>query len=543
MSFSGDSQVVNDVILESQHQEYWRSKLGSLQAQHKRESIHQQRQHLEQLHFLQDQLLQEISINMTTTESHLIREMDVRSVAEGSSYKSGFTPVTDAIRQEAIESSPLTCQSGAVENATFSHQLDANRQESVETTPLSHQSDINRQEFAETTPLSHQLDTNKQETIESVPDHELGRSSPSTQPTVIRKTCVVPVEGQSTPRSRDPGVGESPGSPRPSIISWTETPPPTTEPVKCGGTPKTHSVGAREAGSPHPSIISWTETSPPTMEPVKCRGTPRTHSVGARELESAGSPRTSIISWTEIPARGKPATAAAYEGGESTPVTDVGDEFPRDSALSRNEVAVMGTEIPEEPLGTDTDGVNHTHTPPYMAFSDAVTCPMSMISPLPHPSSPVLTTLPRTSWTLPPSPLGVSHYAPPLVSDYSPQTSLETSLQRSQCHDKSRASLLEKHAKHIGDLKMYYESELDVLTQKLNVSESGSCKTTPTRRSLNFGRTSVKSNSLSVNTNESGSAESGDSAIRAQLKALKLENTKLQTECFRLHGLLNDAKK
>ena len=56
----------------------------------------------------------------------------------------------------------------------------------------------------------------------------------------------------------------------------------------------------------------------------------------------------------------------------------------------------------------------------------------------------------------------------------------------------SRIALLEKHAKHIDDLKRYYESELIDLEGKVNGGENPVKLTTP-RRVLNFDRVQVES--------------------------------------------------
>ncbi len=73
MSRVEESYALNEVLPAS----HWSTKLSTLQSQHKKETIHQQREHLEQLHLLQDQLLEEISLNMNLTA----RELGVSSTS------------------------------------------------------------------------------------------------------------------------------------------------------------------------------------------------------------------------------------------------------------------------------------------------------------------------------------------------------------------------------------------------------------------------------------------------------------------------------
>lgn len=80
-----------------------------------------------------------------------------------------------------------------------------------------------------------------------------------------------------------------------------------------------------------------------------------------------------------------------------------------------------------------------------------------------------------------------------------------------------RASLLEKHAKHIDDLHKYYEMEIASLKDKLGSNSPG--KSGPHEKSASHG------------------------IVLAKLESMELENKRLKTRCSNLEGQLDDSIK
>ena len=179
------------------------------------------------------------------------------------------------------------------------------------------------------------------------------------------------------------------------------------------------------------------------------------------------------------------------------------------------------------------------------------------------PSTPPLT--PKRAWSspthhpshlLPPSPLSIASQTSSL-GGYRPSQSI--SLDHSELRDsftmrsveESRAALLKRHAKQMNDLKQYYESEIKSLVDKLRETRQGydSTLSSPVRRSLDFGSKQGTPTKSSPNIlNPSRNVIAGKSLREvvedtSLAKMLKSENLKLETECSRLHQLLEDTNR
>ena len=167
----------------------------------------------------------------------------------------------------------------------------------------------------------------------------------------------------------------------------------------------------------------------------------------------------------------------------------------------------------------------------------------------------------------PPSPLNLSTRVPPspkkkLYSGYMTQNlsgvfEKRPITQSIESHP-FRASLLEKHVRHMHDLKTFYESELSTLRERLHKVEQGGKEdglvTTSTRRSLNFNGC-VKETGLPVNNDNPLSGNTEQVALvlgkerekrntdLERVRSVEMENRKLEEECCKLQALLNEARK
>lgn len=188
-------------------------------------------------------------------------------------------------------------------------------------------------------------------------------------------------------------------------------------------------------------------------------------------------------------------------------------------------------------------------------------------SPFFHPVSP------KQAWAgpsvHPPSPLSLSIRVPPSPPENKPcfvQTSLnllqgvEDRAEQPPDTQYSRASLLDKHARHVQDLKAFYESELSTLSERLRMMEQRSNKggkwttptiTTPTRRSLNFDGCTEGTMSPVIDSHWSVSKEpmtmpSGrwrEDGTATDLERVEAENVRLEGQCYRLQTLLDDTRR
>lgn len=121
----------------------------------------------------------------------------------------------------------------------------------------------------------------------------------------------------------------------------------------------------------------------------------------------------------------------------------------------------------------------------------------------------------------------------------------------SQSYDRrlSRQLLLEKHAKHIEDLKKYYGAEIAMLSEKLSDMEKELNKSPPARRNLNFdelqGSTAMRCCRCGASGElwDEGGGGAREAATLAELQALNSENLRLEEECSRLKKGLKEKTK
>lgn len=161
-------------------------------------------------------------------------------------------------------------------------------------------------------------------------------------------------------------------------------------------------------------------------------------------------------------------------------------------------------------------------TPPYQVGESST---------VPHPLTATVTPLPPAqSYTRP-----LTSHAP--QSCPPPRMTEREGVGQSCDLQASRTSLVDKHAKHITDLKEYYESELAVMSEKL--AKLGMDSHTPTRRSLNFD-TPLRTAAGSGEPEWQGEGGVGD---EAKLSDVRSENVMLRTECSKLYKMFQEAKK
>ena len=123
----------------------------------------------------------------------------------------------------------------------------------------------------------------------------------------------------------------------------------------------------------------------------------------------------------------------------------------------------------------------------------------------------------------------------------------ESSFRRSVESHLLRSNLTQKHARHMEDLRNYYELEISLLVDKLGEERGDvTVKTTPTRRSLNFDAPPSESIPRGVPEGTLSEQNSPRSVLKTSgklLKSEKSENLRLEAECSRLYQLLEEANR
>lgn len=182
---------------------------------------------------------------------------------------------------------------------------------------------------------------------------------------------------------------------------------------------------------------------------------------------------------------------------------------------------------------------------------------------------------PKQAWAgpsfHPPSPLSLSIQVPPSPPENKPrfvQTPLnhlqvfKDRLTQSPEPQLLRSSLLEKHARHVQDLKTFYESELSTLSERLQKMEEGSSEghlvTTPTRRSLNFDNSmegtispvannspwsGTKEQRVSLHSRRGREEGTTEATGLERVRRVEAENVQLKEQCHMLQALLDEANR
>lgn len=420
--------------------EDWRKKLDCLQGQHKKETIEQHRQHLEQLHLLQDQLLQEISLNMSVSEHRL---------------ESNYSPQGGVELRES-RSAELSYSRSGVKACLSSP----------------------------------------------------GKVCPTPDRSRMRHS---PLQGAYVSK-------ESLGSPRPPVATTVTRPSKTPQESWEAKNPSTYPRSGRltEAEAQNPSTYSWSERlteaeahhmrseyrsiSPPSRQDGTGYGYSHDHRTDTKYARShdhrtdTKSPRIEALRDTNF------SHVEALRDTKSPHV-----EASRDTVMISSKVSAT--------RHMRSNSVSHSHTSQCLHQASSTTRLQSHN--LSSDSAQIL----------------------------SPRAAKSPAYDRRQ----SRLSLLEKHAKHIEDLKKYYGAEIASLSEKLNAMEKLLNKSPPARRNLHFDELQMAGKCSRCGApgehweREGGGA--GNAETLAELGALKAENSRLEGECGKLQKLLTEKKR
>ena len=630
----GDNRLL---LSEKSPREGWQRRLAVLQSQHKAETLQQQEEHLAQLHLLQDQLLQEISLNMSATSvsvtdtgpgGNRTQTTPLTSEREGADLPSfdrspcfiAFNDSQSSPKETDKQGDATPSQTRTVKpRATVSEQTRSTHHDTGVVMGVSPSSRPKIQHGGRVshTPSPAGVRPQGSYTISSGVSHT---PTPGVNHTPSPRVSHTPSPGVNHTPS-PPGTGVHPQvshTPSPAQILYTRgvshtpspiashpqyshTPSPAGVPphTQCGGRV---SLTPSPVAKPHPQAqyggrVSHTPSPAGVPPHAQCGGrvslTPSPVAKPHPQAQCGG--RATL---TPSPIAGvKLSSQIQCTSHSTTPSADLQTHYR--NPHSPSPVASANQPVLSHPTTPSADPhasyhTNHTPSPIASAHTSHLTTPSadhyckphtcSVNQPvLPHPSTPAdspadprasyrtnhtpspiasaHTSHPRTpseypyltnyapsSWntSLPmsrpptnPPPLPTQTYVRPLTSN-APQSTTRGGLGE---HQLSRASLVERHAKHILDLKAYYESELGNLSDKLaHLDSEGTrwrLKTTPTRRSLDF---EVIQKMTSVELESWGGGGERGKGGEGEEKRLISENELLKAECGKLSKSFQETK-
>ena len=478
--------------LSQQKQREWKTRLESLQTQHQLEIFHQQEEHLRQLHSLQAQLLLELSgAGDASTSSPLL-------LLTGMSQPP--TPSSAAreshVMQAHMETNVFSPSEQAKPLEPFSQLCTSETVPSSSPCTTVHSTVGSTHPFSRPTPNFHQLSF-----------EELNILSPQ-------------LHASDTAPSNPPGTTNTTHQPTLDLISQTSPPRQTREVGLSSETtfnptqPSAHLVSDTRhlTLSPdlHPSL-------PPSQEQTLL-DTPPSQSLEFLQLPT-GAPLARTNSTNSV------STASVLEEStnqaESRPVCSLVDvpvglgERTMTSELSNGVRQISCSQLSESVPGC------HTTIAEPLPLSEQNTFDGSSYSQdIPNLPTPGIYTTPHKMATVSvsyaQSPLLASSLHPPPITPLTPSHALE-----------SRTSLVEKHMKHVEDLKQYYESELSVMREQLSQLQQEAPARRQARSPLPVSLLSpVKSGSRRY-----GSGDGGDG------------NTQLKAQCSDLQSRLDTAER
>lgn len=206
---------------------------------------------------------------------------------------------------------------------------------------------------------------------------------------------------------------------------------------------------------------------------------------------------------------------------------------------------------PQAPLNQHTLQV---HLPEHsqVALSPTLSPDRSVVSPRlpvpsfsPHSTPPTITLTPQPI-LLPGTPdshsqqLSISHASPHTVGHCISSTASSTSpslpLNTLNTHSAVKTTLIEKHARHVEDLKQYYESKLEELQRELTLSSEEKSITSPSShaKSQHRGSNERLQSSIATRLQYANLPSPGLPATERAHKRLQAENDRLKAECTNL---------
>ena len=580
----GDNRLL---LSEKSPREGWQRRLAVLQTQHKAETLQQQEEHLAQLHLLQDQLLQEISLNMNATSvsvtdtgpgGNRTQTTPLKSEREGADLPSfdrspcfiAFNDSQSSPKETDKQGDATPSQTRTVKpRATVSEQTRSTHDTGVVGVSPSSRPKIQHGGSASHTPSPAGVHPQGSYIISSGDNH-----TPSLR---VSHTPSPRVSHTPSPPGVHPQVNHTPS---PAQILYarnaSHTPSPIASHPQYSHTPSPAGVRV----PPHAQCVGRVSLTPsPVAKPhpqAQCGGcatlTPTPSPIAGVNLSSQiqhtshsttpsadhyGNPHIpSPVPSANQPVLSHPTTPSAdpqtsyrdphtpspiASAHTSHPTTPSADHYCKPHTCSVNQPVLPH---PSTPADSPADPrasyrTNHTPSPIASAHTSHPTTPSEYPYLTNYVPSSWNTSLPMSRPPTNPSPLPTQTYVRPLTSN-APQSTTRGGLGE---HQLSRASLVERHAKHILDLKAYYESELGNLSDKLaHLDSEGTrwrLKTTPTRRSLDF---EVIQKTTSVELESWGGGGERGKGGEGEEKRLKSENELLKAECGKLSKSFQETK-
>lgn len=470
--------------LSQQKQRKWKTRLESLQTQHQLEIFQQQEEHLRQLHSLQSQLLLELSgAGDASTSSPLLlltgmSQPPTPSSAAGESH----------VMQAHMETNVFSPGEQAKPLEPFSQLCTS------ETVPSSSPCTIVHSPVGSTHPSSCPAPNFHQVSFE-----EPNISSPQ-------------LHASETAPSNPPGTTNTTHQPTLDLVSQT-TPPRQTREVDLSSETNfdpTHPSSHLVSDTRHLTLSPDFHPSLPLSQEQTLLDTPPSQSLEFLQLPT-GAPLARTNSANSV------STASVLEKStsqvESRPMCSLGDvpvglgERTVTSEQSSGVRQISCSQLSESVPGcrttiADPPPLSEQGTFAGSSHSQDIVpnLPTAGIYTTPHKMATV-----SVSYTQ--SPLLASSLHPPPITPLTPSHTLE-----------SRTSLVEKHMKHVDDLKQYYESELTAMREQLSQLQQEAAARRQARSPLVSLLSPVKSGSRRY---ESGDGGDGNTQLKAHCSDLQ----------------------
>ena len=476
--------------LSLQKQTEWKTRLESLQTQHQLEIFQQQEEHLRQLHSLQAQLLLELSgagdastssplllltgmsqpptPSSAARESHVVQPHRETNVFTPGEQTKPLEPFLQLCTSEAVPGNSPYTTAHPTSTHPSSHLASNPHQVSVEELNIS-SSELHASKTVPTNTTTHSTHQSTHDVVsQTSPPRQMDKVGLSS------KITFGPTHPSAHLVSNTHRLTRSPDLSLPLCQEQTLLDTSPSQSLEFLQLPTRTSL-ARPSSTNSVSTVSVLEKDTSQAEPRPVR-TLVDIPVGSGERTMTNSCSEQSSGVQQIPCSQLSESDPGYRTPTVGPPPLSGQHMSAGSSYSQDIVSNLQTGT--TPHKMTTVSVNYTH-----------------------------------------SPLLASSLHPPPITPLTPSHALE-----------SRTSLVEKHTKHVEDLKRYYEAELSVMREQLNQLQQEAVARGAARSPLPVSLLSVLS-PVKSGSRKDGSGDGGG------------ENTQLKVQCSDLQNRLDAAER